>query len=68
MEMNVEKVINDLLEQNAKLRLETAILRAAIQDQSYDLDSDIEEQMKRSQSLDELPPDAIEVLSKFDFR
>ena len=58
--MNVEKVIADLLTQNAQLRLEAAILRATIEHET-----EIELQMAESRNL---PPEAMEMLSKLDIR
>lgn len=60
MEANVEKIIADLLNQNAQLRLEAAILRASV-----DQINDIERQMEQSQNI---PPEALEMLSKLDIR
>lgn len=60
MEMNVEKVISDLLEQNARLRLELAILRATIA-----TEEEIQRQMEQSRNI---PPEALEMLSKLDIR
>jgi regulator of replication initiation timing len=60
MNMNVEKVIADLLTQNAQLRLEAAILRATIEHET-----EIELQMAESRNL---PPEAMEMLSKLDIR
>ena len=58
--MNVEKVIQDLLTQNAQLRLEAAILRATI-----DEEDEIARQMEQSRNI---PPEALEILSKLDIR
>jgi regulator of replication initiation timing len=60
MEANPEKVIADLLNQNAQLRFEAAVLRATLQEAA-----EIEQKMKQSQNF---PPEALEVLSKLDIR
>lgn len=60
MDMNVEKVIADLLAQNAQLRLEAAVLRATIEHED-----EIERQMAESRNF---PPEAMEMLSKLDIR
>ena len=60
MEANPEKVIADLLNQNAQLRFEAAVLRATLREAA-----EIEQKMKQSQNF---PPEALEVLSKLDIR
>lgn len=60
METNPGKIINDLLNQNAQLRLEIAVLRAAISDAE-----DLEIKMQQSQNI---PPEALEILSKLDIQ
>lgn len=58
--MNIEKVIQDLLAQNAQLRLEAAVLRATL-----DEEADIARQLEQSQNI---PPEAWEMLSKLDIK
>lgn len=60
MKTDLQKIINDLLNQNAQLRLEVAWLRAAVEEQK-----DIERQMEQSRNI---PPEALEMLSKLDIR
>lgn len=60
METDPQKVIADLLTQNAQLRLEIAVLRAAIQHEE-----EIMQKMKESRNI---PPEALEMLSKLDIR
>ena len=60
MQANNEKVVLDLLEQNMQLRLEAAVLRAAIQEIQ-----ELEQKMQQSQNI---PPEALEMLSKLDIR
>lgn len=58
--MNVEKVINDLLTQNAQLRLELAILRTMAEEEA-----ELMRQMEESRNI---TPEVMEILSKFDIR
>ena len=60
MEADPSKVIEELLKQNTELRLELAVL-SAMKKQQDDLDV----QMKQSQNI---PPEAMELLSKLDIR
>jgi hypothetical protein len=60
METDPQKVIMDLLNQNAQLRLEAAALRSIIEQEN-----EIQQKMKESQNI---PPEAWEVLSKLDIR
>lgn len=64
----VESIINELLQQNVQLRFDLAVLRALITDQQGAFEQDIDQQMIKSQSLDDLSPEVIEMLSKFDFK
>ena len=63
-----ETLIEELLQQNTQLRLDLALLRAALNERQSNLEAEISDQMVRSQSLDELSPEVIEMLSKFDFK
>lgn len=63
---NVEAIINELLQQNTQLRFDLAVLRSLVADSS--VEQDIEQQMVHSQSIDDLSPEVIEMLSKFDFK
>lgn len=60
MEANPTDIIEQLLDQNAQLRLELAVL-ASLKKQQEDIDA----QMKQSQNI---PPEAMELLSKLDIR
>lgn len=60
MEADLKKVIEELLDQNAQLRLELAVLSSMKKQLE-----EIEEQMKASQNI---PPEAMELLSKLDIR
>lgn len=61
--VNAESVISELLQQNADLRLELAILRALADEQNH-----VDALMRGSNDLSSLPPEAIEMLSKLDIR
>ena len=60
MEANPTDIIEQLLDQNAQLRLELAVL-ASLKKKQEDIDA----QMKQSQNI---PPEAMELLSKLDIR
>lgn len=58
--MNVGKIIQDLLVQNAQLRLEAATLRATLEEEA-----ELERKMEESKNIS---PEIMEVLSKLDIR
>lgn len=60
METDPAKIIEELLDQNASLRLELAILSAMKKEQD-----ELEAKMQDSQNI---PPEALEMLSKLDIR
>jgi len=60
---NYSQVIANLLQQNAELRLEFAVLRHQAEELSKELD--IQRQMIQSTNI---PPDVLEMLSKLDIR
>lgn len=63
-----EMIVSELLQQNSNLRFELAVLRAALANKQREFEKDIESQMLQSQSLDSLPPEVIEMISKLDIR
>ena len=58
-----ERVINELLQQNAQLRLDIAVQQALLASLSQELE--LLRQMRASQRI---PPDLAEMLSKLDIR
>lgn len=60
MEPDANKVISHLLEQNKELQLELAVLRAMSSQQK-----ELNQQMEQSKNI---PPEALEMLSKLDIR
>lgn len=60
MEPSPEKIIEQLLDQNSSLRLELAVLSALVRQQQ-----EIDDQLNQSR---EIPPEAVELLSKLDIK
>lgn len=60
MEPDPKQIIDELLAQNSSLRLEIAVLSAMKKRQD-----DIERQMENSKNI---PPEAMELISKLDIR
>ena len=60
METDPSKIIDELLDQNVKLRFELAVLTAMKKQQD-----DVNTQMQQSQNI---PPGAMELISKLDIR
>jgi len=60
MEPDVNNIISELLEQNKKLQLELAMLKALGAQQEQ-----LNKQMEQSKNI---PPEALEMLSKLDIR
>lgn len=63
MEPKKEFLVEELLNQNSELRTEQASLKAVLKEVSEELNLLI--QMKQSQNI---PPEALEMLSKLDIR
>lgn len=62
-QIDSEQVINELLDQNAQLRIEIANLRSVFVSEAKEFQ--LLQQMKNSQNI---PPEAMEMLSKLDVR
>jgi regulator of replication initiation timing len=60
MEPDVNNIISELLEQNKKLQLELAMLKA--------LGAQQEQMNKQLEQSKNIPPEALEMLSKLDIR
>ena len=58
-----ERVINELLQQNAQLRLDIAVQQALLASLSQEL-----ELLRQMRSSQHIPPDLAEMLSKLDIR
>jgi hypothetical protein len=61
--VDLQKIIVDLLDQNVGLRLELAMLRAAIQQVQ-----ERNEQNFADNASSNIPPEALEMISKLDIR
>jgi regulator of replication initiation timing len=59
----MDDIVNDLLDQNGRLRLEIASLKAALKLEARE--AQLVSSMKQSQNI---PPEALEMLSKLDIR
>lgn len=62
METDVQKVVENLLEQNKQLRLEAAVLKVQLDDLR-----EIQEKMNQSRSSN-FTPEVMEMLSKLDIK
>jgi regulator of replication initiation timing len=62
-QIDMDDIVNDLLDQNGRLRLEIASLKAALKLEARE--AQLVSSMKQSQNI---PPEALEMLSKLDIR